>query len=87
MSRYLLIAAWGFAGYGVLVVVNGAFNAIDRASLALGQSAARVFLVMVPFAWLAGTVLGADAIYAGELAANIIGGLGAAALACYMMRR
>ena len=87
LSRYLLIAAWGFAGYGVLVVVNGAFNAIDRASLALGQSAARVFLVMVPFAWLAGTVLGADAIYAGELAANIIGGLGAAALACYMMRR
>ena len=87
LSRYLLIAAWGFAGYGVLVVVNGAFNAIDRAPVALGQSAARVFLVMVPFAWLAGAVLGADAIYAGELAANIIGGLGAAALAWYVMRR
>jgi len=87
LSRYLLIAAWGFAGYGVLVVVNGAFSAIDRAPLALGQSAARVFLVMLPFAWLAGTALGADAIYAGELAANIVGGLGAAALACYMMRR
>lgn len=87
LSRYLLIAAWGFAGYGVLVVVNGAFNAIDRAPVALSQSAARVFLVMVPFAWLAGAVLGADAIYAGELAANIIGGLGAAALAWYVMRR
>lgn len=87
LSRYLLIAAWGFAGYGVLIVVNGAFNAIDRASIALSQSVARVFLVMVPFAWLAGGLLGADAIYAGELAANITGGAGAAALAWYVLRR
>lgn len=87
LSRYLLIAVWGFAGYGVLVVVNGAFNAIDRAPVALGQSAARVFLVMVPFAWLAGGALGAGAIYGAELVANIIGGAGAAALAWYMMRR
>lgn len=87
LSRYLLIAAWGFAGYGVLVVVNGAFNAIDRAPVALGQSAARVFLVMIPFAWLAGGALGANAIYGAELAANIVGGAAAAALAWYLMRR
>ncbi len=87
LGRYLLIAAWGFAGYGVLIVVNGAFNAIDRASIALAQSFARVFLVMVPFAWLAGSIMRADAIYAGELAANITGGAGAAALAWYVMRR
>ena len=87
LGRYLLIAAWGFAGYGVLVVANGAFNAIDRAPIALGQSAVRVFLIMVPFAWLAGGALGSNAIYGAELAANIIGGLGAAALAYYVMRR
>ncbi|MEH6790865.1 MATE family efflux transporter [Parasphingorhabdus sp.] len=87
LSRYLLIAAWGFAGYGVLIVVNGAFNAIDRASIALSQSAGRVLLIMVPFAWLAAGLLGADAIYAGELAANVLGGAGAAALAWYLMRR
>ncbi|WP_417613588.1 MATE family efflux transporter [Parasphingorhabdus sp.] len=87
LSRYLLIAAWGFAGYGVLVVVNGAFNAIDRAPVALGQSAARVFLVMVPVAWLASSMFGSNAIYGAELAANIVGGLGAAALAYYVMRR
>lgn len=87
LSRYLLIAAWGFAGYGVLVVVNGAFNAINRAPVALGQSAGRVFLVMIPFAWLAGDALGSSAVYSAELAANIVGGLGAAALAWYVMRR
>ncbi|PHR21648.1 MAG: MATE family efflux transporter [Sphingopyxis sp.] len=87
LSRYLLIAAWGFAGYGVLVVVNGAFNAIDRAPVALGQSAVRVFLVMVPVAWLAGRGFGSNAIYSAELTANIVGGLGAAALAYYVMRR
>jgi len=87
LSRYLLIAAWGFAGYGVLVVVNGAFNAIDRAPVALGQSAGRVFLVMIPFAWLAGGALGSNAVYSAELAANIVGGLVAAALAWYVMRR
>ena len=87
LGRYLLIAAWGFAGYGVLVVANGAFNAIDRAPIALGQSAVRVFLIMVPFAWLAGGALGSNAVYGAELAANIIGGLGAAALAYYVMRR
>lgn len=87
LSRYLLIAAWGFAGYGVLVVVNGAFNAIDRAPLALGQSAARVMLIMVPFAWLAGSALGSNAVYGAELAANITGGLGAAALAWHVLRR
>ncbi|WP_417619815.1 MATE family efflux transporter [Parasphingorhabdus sp.] len=87
LSRYLLIAAWGFAGYGVLIVVNGAFNAIDQAPVALGQSAFRVFFVMVPFAWLAGDALGPNAVYSAELAANIIGGLGAAVLAYYVMRR
>ncbi len=87
LSRYLLIAAWGFAGYGVLVVVNGAFNAIDRAPVALGQSAGRVFLVMIPFAWLAGGALGSNAVYSAELAANIAGGVVAAALAWYVMRR
>ncbi|NCN85796.1 MAG: MATE family efflux transporter [Sphingomonadales bacterium] len=87
LSRYLLIAAWGFAGFGVLVVVNGAFNAIDRAPVALGQSAGRVFLVMIPFAWLAGGALGSNAVYSAELAANIVGGVVAAALAWYVMRR
>ena len=74
-SRYIEIAAWGYAGFGLLIVANGALNAVDRAGYALAQSAARVFLMMLPFAWLLRSSWGADAIYGAELAANLAGGL------------
>jgi Na+-driven multidrug efflux pump len=81
--RYLEIAVWGYAGYGLLIVANGAFNAIDRAPLALLLSAGRVLLVMVPIALLLRSTWGADAIYFAELSSNLAGavtGLIAAAL-------
>lgn len=73
-SRYLAISVWGYAGFGLLIVGNGALNAVDRASFALFQSAARVFLVMLPFGWLLRANWGAEAIYAAELVANLAGG-------------
>jgi putative MATE family efflux protein len=73
-AAYLAIAVWGYAGFGLLITGNGILNAMDRAPLALLQSAARVFLVMMPFAWLLRGTWGADAIYAAELVANLAGG-------------
>lgn len=73
-SLYLSISVWGYAGFGLLIVANGALNAVDRASLALFQSAARVFLVMLPFGWLLRPSWGAEAIYSAELVANLAGG-------------
>ena len=73
-ASYLSIAAWGYAGYGVLIISNGALNGVGRAGTALVQSFARVFLVMLPFAWIMRPSWGAEAIFAGELAANVIGG-------------
>lgn len=84
-SAYLAISVWGYAGYGVLIVVNGALNAIDRASNALALSISRVLLVMVPFAWLARAALGTQAIYLAELAANLLGGLAAAVIAWWVL--
>lgn len=75
LGRYLLIAAWGFAGFGVLIVSNGAMNAVDRAFTALGVSLARVFLLMVPLAWLGRELAGADGVYGAVLAANLGGAL------------
>ena len=72
-TRYLEIAVWGYAGYGLLIVANGAFNAIDRAPLALLLSAARVLLVMVPVALLLRSSWGADAIFFSELSSNLAG--------------
>ena len=73
-DAYLKIAVWGYAGFGLLITANGVLNAVDKASLALLQSFARVFLVMMPFAWLLRGSWGADAIYAAELVANLAGG-------------
>lgn len=80
-ASYLTIAAWGYAGYGVLIVANGALNAVDRADISLAQSSARVFLVMLPVAWILRDNWGAEAIFAAELAANVIGGTIATVLA------
>ena len=83
IARYLLIASWGFAGYGCLVVANGALNAVDRAGLAFRISVARVLLVMLPLGWAATVLAGPSAVFGAELAANLVGG----ALAFGLARR
>ena len=86
-AAYLTIAVWGYAGFGLLIVGNGILNAVDKASLALMQSAARVFLVMLPFAWLLRGSWGSQAIYAAELTANLVGGGIAAFIAWRVLNR
>ncbi len=85
-SAFLAISVWGYAGYGVLITANGALNAVDRAGFALAQSFARVFLLMLPFAWFLRPAWGAEAIYAAELAANIGGGAIAALVVWRVLR-
>jgi Na+-driven multidrug efflux pump len=75
LSSYLLISVWGYAGFGALIVVNGALNAMDRANFALIQSALRVTVFMIPVAWGLGFWLDARSIYSGELIANLLGGV------------
>lgn len=84
-TAYLAISVWGYAGYGVLIVVNGALNAVDRASNALALSLGRVLLVMVPVAWLGHGLFGTQATYFGELFANLLGGASAAVLAWWAL--
>lgn len=84
-ERYVLIAAWGYAGFGMFIVGNGALNAIDHAGWALGQSLVRVALFMIPFAWLLRAPWGEDAIYAAELVANVLGGALAVAVALWFV--
>lgn len=85
-SRYLEISVWGYAGFGLLITANGALNAVDRAPFALAQSAARVFLVMLPFGWLLRSAWGADAIYGAELVANLAGGALAALVVWWVLK-
>ena len=66
---------------------NGALNAVDQSKFALAQSLARVFLLMLPFAWLLRPAWGAEAIYGAELLANLAGGAIAAAVAWRLLAR
>ncbi|WP_017665422.1 MATE family efflux transporter [Porphyrobacter sp. AAP82] len=84
---YLKIAAWGYAGFGLLIVGNGIMNAVDRASYALGQSVARVFLVMLPVALVLQPGMGSAAIYTAELAANLFGAVSALVLVRHVLAR
>lgn len=86
-AAYLRIAAWGYAGFGLLIVGNGIMNAVDKASLALLQSVARVFLVMLPVALILQPGMGADAIYTAELAANLFGAVSAMVLVRHVLIR
>ncbi|MGB7405077.1 MAG: MATE family efflux transporter [Pacificimonas sp.] len=73
IGDYLKIAAWGFAGYGVVIVTNGALNAVDRATTAMTVSAIRVLAIMVPAAWIGSRVAAETGIFAAELIANLAG--------------
>ena len=83
--RYLEISVWGYAAYGLFIMGNGSFNAIDHASTALYLSLARVMLVMVPFALLLQPAWGPDAVYGAELLANLLGGAVSMFLAWYFL--
>jgi putative MATE family efflux protein len=77
---YLQIAAWGYAGFGLLIVGNGIMNAVDKAAFALVQSVVRVFLVMLPVALLLQPGMGSAGIFTAELAANLFGAVSAVVL-------
>jgi Na+-driven multidrug efflux pump len=84
---YLKIAAWGYAGFGLLIVGNGIMNAVDKAAFALVQSVARVFLVMLPVALMLQPGMGSAAIFTAELAANLFGGVSAILLVRHIFLR
>jgi putative MATE family efflux protein len=86
-ALYLDIAAWGYAGFGLLIVGNGIMNAVDKAAFALGQSVARVFMVMLPVALVLQPGMGSAAIYSAELAANLFGALSAIVLVRHIFLR
>ncbi len=86
-ALYLKIAAWGYAGFGLLIVGNGIMNAVDKAAFALGQSVVRVFLVMLPVALVLQPGMGSAAIYTAELAANLFGAVSAVVLVRHIFLR
>jgi len=67
-----------YGAAGVIAVTNSAFNGLDRPGAAVVISVARTMLVNVPVAWLGGRLFGAEGVFLGVCAANLLVGAGAA---------
>ncbi|MDP2559575.1 MATE family efflux transporter [Psychrobium sp. 1_MG-2023] len=82
--EYLVIFLWlvpvAYGALGVVILVANSLNAFNRPGSSLLVNMARLFLIMLPMAWLGNILLGATGIFAAIAIANIlIGG------ACYIL--
>ncbi|SFH33856.1 putative efflux protein, MATE family [Palleronia marisminoris] len=72
---YLRIVGLSLFGYGVLVTGNAAMNARSKAMWSMGLSAARIFAVYLPLAWLLVGLFGFAGIAAAAATANVAAAL------------
>jgi putative MATE family efflux protein len=73
-TTFLLIAPLGYAGYGLVMTVNAAFNGLGRPMPGVVVSLMRTILLYVPLALLGRHFFGIEGIFAAYTAANIITG-------------
>ena len=73
---YLWIMPLGLGFYGIIVVLNTAFNAQHRSERTLILSLIRILLLYIPLAWLGGHLFGIPGIFAGATIGNGIAALG-----------
>ncbi len=78
IAAYLAFVPISYGAAGVIAVTNSAFNGLDRPGAAVVISVARTMLVNVPVAWLGGRLFGAEGVFLGVCAANLLVGAGAA---------
>lgn len=69
---YLWIMPLGMGFYGVLIVLNTAFNAQHRSDRTLITSVIRILVFYIPLAWLGGQLFGLAGIFAGATLGNAI---------------
>lgn len=74
-AAYLRIVTITAAGYGVVVIAAGAYNALGRPMTALGYHLLRTAALYVPAAWLAARLGGPAAVFWAIAAANLAAGL------------
>lgn len=72
---YLWIMPLGLGFYGVIIVLNTAFNAQHRSELTLFLSLVRVLLLYIPLAWTGGHLFGIPGIFIGATIGNGIAAL------------
>lgn len=75
MSRFMVLALWAFPFGGLIMLGSAALNALRRPLQAAMLNLLRLFLILLPLAWLGDRLLGLDGIYLGLGGANLLAGL------------
>jgi Na+-driven multidrug efflux pump len=73
-SLYLSIAPISYGAYGVVMVINAAFNGLGHPMPAVGISVGRVVVLYLPLAFAGMYLFGAAGIFAAFAVANIVSG-------------
>jgi putative MATE family efflux protein len=84
---YLWIAPIGYGAYGVVMVMNAAFNGLGHPMPGVAISVGRILVLYVPLAFAGMSLVGERGIFAAYAAANILSGLIAYAWARQTVRR
>lgn len=80
-TKFLLIAPIGYGAYGMVMVMNAAFNGMGKPLPGVVISAARTVAIYVPLAWIADRYFGIAGIFGAYAVANIVTGIAAYAWA------
>ena len=72
IQLFLIIVPLGYGLQGVVILTNSSFNAIHRPMSALGLSIIRLFVVVVPFAFLGSYLDGLRGLFVSAVLANLV---------------
>ena len=72
---FLLIAPIGYGAYGIVMVMNAAFNGLGNPLPGVVISVTRIMALYLPLSFLASRVWGIGGIFAAYAAANMLAGL------------
>ncbi len=70
LRTFLWLVPLGLGAQGVVILAVSSCNALHRPARAMRLSVTRLFLLLVPLAWLGGRLAGPVGVFAGMLAAN-----------------
>lgn len=76
-SRYLWIVPISYAGAGIILVANSAFNALGKPIPSVVMTITRMFVLYIPLAYIGGRFYGVNGIFAAACISNLIVGIGA----------
>ncbi len=72
LRTFLWLVPLGLGAQGVVILAVSSCNALHRPARAMRLSVVRLFGLLVPLAWLGGTLGGTTGVFAGMLAANAL---------------